>query len=43
MARVVVIEHLTLDGVMQAPARPDEDERGGFERGGGQAGSTGSE
>jgi dihydrofolate reductase len=32
--RVVVINHLTLDGVMQAPGRPDEDTRGGFERGG---------
>jgi dihydrofolate reductase len=26
--------NLTLDGVMQAPARPDEDRRGGFEHGG---------
>jgi dihydrofolate reductase len=34
MRKVVVIEHLTLDGVMQAPGRPDEDERGGFEHGG---------
>ena len=32
--RVVVINHLTLDGVMQAPGRPDEDTRGGFARGG---------
>jgi dihydrofolate reductase len=32
--KVVVIEHVTLDGVMQAPGRPDEDERGGFEHGG---------
>jgi len=29
-----VIEHLTLDGVMQAPGRPDEDDRDGFEHGG---------
>jgi len=34
MSRVVVINHLTLDGVMQAPGRRDEDTRGGFERGG---------
>jgi dihydrofolate reductase len=34
MARVAVINHLTLDGVMQAPGRPDEDTRGGFEHGG---------
>ncbi|MBB6733419.1 dihydrofolate reductase family protein [Cohnella zeiphila] len=34
MSKVVVIEHLTLDGVMQGPARPDEDTRNGFEYGG---------
>src|SRR4051812_289850 len=34
MSRIVVINHLTLDGVMQAPAGPDEDTRGGFEQGG---------
>ena len=34
MSKVVVIEHLTLDGVMQAPGRTDEDERDGFEHGG---------
>ena len=32
--RVVVIENVTLDGVMQAPARPDEDLRDGFAHGG---------
>jgi dihydrofolate reductase len=34
MNRVVVTNHLTLDGVMQAPGRPDEDRRDGFEHGG---------
>jgi dihydrofolate reductase len=32
--RIVVINHITLDGVMQAPGRPDEDSRGGFSHGG---------
>jgi dihydrofolate reductase len=31
---LVVINHVTLDGVMQAPGRPDEDTRGGFSHGG---------
>jgi dihydrofolate reductase len=34
MPRIIAFIHLTLDGVMQAPARPDEDTRGGFRRGG---------
>jgi dihydrofolate reductase len=34
MSKVVVLMHLTLDGVMQAPGRPDEDSRGGFTHGG---------
>jgi dihydrofolate reductase len=34
MRKVAVTEHLTLDGVMQAPGRPDEDTRGGFQHGG---------
>lgn len=31
---ITVIMQISLDGVMQAPGRPDEDTRGGFERGG---------
>jgi dihydrofolate reductase len=34
MTRVVVFMNLTLDGVMQAPGRPDEDRRGRFAHGG---------
>src|SRR5207245_1300222 len=34
MGKVVAFTSVTLDGVMQAPARPDEDTRGGFEYGG---------
>jgi hypothetical protein len=34
MSRVVAIENLTLDGVMQAPGRADEDTRDGFAHGG---------
>jgi len=34
MRKVVATISLTLDGVMQAPGRPDEDRRGGFEYGG---------
>jgi dihydrofolate reductase len=34
MGQIVVVESLTLDGVMQAPGRPDEDPRGGFGHGG---------
>jgi dihydrofolate reductase len=34
MRKIVVCTNLSLDGVMQAPARPDEDERGGFMHGG---------
>jgi dihydrofolate reductase len=33
-SRLIVNNSLTLDGVMQAPGRPDEDRRGGFEHGG---------
>jgi dihydrofolate reductase len=34
MAKVLVVNHVTLDGVMQAPARADEDARDGFAHGG---------
>lgn len=34
MGKIGVVNHLTLDGVMQAPARPDEDGRDGFTHGG---------
>ena len=34
MGRILVMENLSLDGVMQAPGRPDEDTRDGFEQGG---------
>ena len=32
--RLVVLNHVSLDGVMQSPGRPDEDTRGGFSHGG---------
>jgi dihydrofolate reductase len=34
MSRVVVINHVTLDGVMQSPGRSEEDTRDGFTHGG---------
>lgn len=34
MGHVIVTNTVTLDGVMQGPARPDEDTRDGFDRGG---------
>lgn len=36
MAKLVVVEGLSLDGVMQAPGSPDEDRSGGFQHGGWQ-------
>ncbi|WP_040168169.1 dihydrofolate reductase family protein [Microbacterium gorillae] len=34
MAKIIVTEGVTLDGVMQSPGRADEDTRGGFSLGG---------
>ena len=34
MGRIVVMNSVTLDGVLQAPGRPEEDTRGGFPYGG---------
>lgn len=34
MGKVIVMNWVTLDGVMQGPGRPDEDTRDGFDRGG---------
>ena len=34
MGRVIVMNGVSLDGVMQSPGRPDEDKRDGFEHGG---------
>jgi dihydrofolate reductase len=39
MGRVVVTEFVSVDGVIQAPGDPGEYERGGWARGGGQAGN----
>lgn len=34
MRKVIVLEHISLDGVLQAPGGPDEDTSGGFAYGG---------
>src|SRR5688500_16636936 len=34
MGKLMVVNSLSLDGVMQAPGRADEDQRGGFGHGG---------
>src|SRR5947208_2603629 len=34
MGKLMVVNNVSLDGVMQAPGRADEDRRGGFEHGG---------
>src|SRR5690242_8102653 len=34
MGKVIVMNGVSLDGVMQGPGRPDEDTRDGFEQGG---------
>jgi len=38
MRKVIVLEHISLDGVIQAPGGPDEDTSGGFAYGGWIAG-----
>jgi dihydrofolate reductase len=40
MREIHVVNHMSLDGVMQAPADPEEDTRGGFEHGGWAAANT---
>ncbi|MEV6138757.1 hypothetical protein AB0L63_22365 [Nocardia sp. NPDC051990] len=34
MSKIIAVEHLTLDGVMQSPGRADEDTRDSFRHGG---------
>jgi len=37
MRKLIVLEHISLDGVIQAPGRPDEDRSDGFAHGGWEA------
>ncbi|QGQ97731.1 dihydrofolate reductase [Paenibacillus psychroresistens] len=37
MRKIIVLEHVSLDGVIQAPGGPDEDNSGGFAYGGWEA------
>jgi dihydrofolate reductase len=41
--RIVVLEHVSLDGVMQGPGRADEDDRDGFTHSGWASGRGGDE
>jgi dihydrofolate reductase len=38
MRKIIVLEHISLDGVIQAPGGPDEDTSGEFNHGGWIAG-----
>ena len=40
MRTITALENVTLDGVMQSPGRPEEDDRGGFTHGGWAAASA---
>ncbi len=42
MATITVVNNVSLDCVMQGPARPDKDTRGGFAHGGWGAANTDS-
>lgn len=43
MAKIVAVENVSLDGVMQSPGRADEDTRGGFPHGGWAAALLGAD
>lgn len=40
MRKVIVLEHISLDGVIQAPGEPDDDTSGGFAYGAPCSGSA---